>query len=319
MYLEENLYNTIKDRVITHKNRFVRIFSSRYHEMIPSLITYLNNNTGIDFFKVEVLLTQGYDVVVGKAKNGVIQILGYTKSNDSLENPSLFVTEKLLDKNDIIFTIPNDLIPKKMKEISFLDNCNTGDFTVIKNKVLNLVSDREIIEHYTCELAEIVLSRYSLAMQSKIITFFIGDENNEDVNQLVCDLYNGSPFVKANKLFDPEEQIIHMKNDGISNNFVELKREYQNKLSELNNMLGINSLAVDKESGVSDTEAMSNRPYTASVANIKLSARENAIKKLNKRFGLNIEVVYNDNVASEFEKFYIKEGDDNSEKQHNNL
>src|SRR5699024_12202923 len=101
------------------------------------------------------------------------------------------------------------------------------------------------------------------------------------------------------KLFDPEEQIYHMDNDNIAQNFQELKREYQNKISELNNMLGINSLAVEKSSGVSDSEAKRNRAYTTSNANTYLDARNNGLKTLNKRYNLEIEALYNDEVLSE--------------------
>ena len=65
-------------------------------------------------------------------------------------------------------------------------------------------------------------------------------------------------------------------------------------------MLGLNSLAVEKSSGVSDTEANSNRAYTTSNANVYLDARNNALKKLNKRFDLQIVSMYNDEVLSEF-------------------
>ena len=131
---------------------------------------------------------------------------------------------------------------------------------------------------------------------------------------MISDLYNGDPFIKATKLFDPEEQIYPMKNEGLSQIFPELKREYQNKISELNNMLGINSLAVEKESGVSDTEAESNRSFSTSNANIYLDARNNGLQRLNKRYGFNIEAMYNDEVVSEFEELHqTQESEDNND------
>src|SRR5699024_6386751 len=96
-------------------------------------------------------------------------------------------------------------------------------------------------------------------------------------------------------------------------NFQELKREYQNKISELNNMLGINSLAVEKSSGVSDSEAKSNRAFTTSNANIYLDSRNNGLFKLNKRYDLEIEAMYNDEVISEFQEIENKKEDSNSE------
>jgi hypothetical protein len=150
-------------------------------------------------------------------------------------------------------------------------------------------------------------------MQVKITTLFLGDVNDETTNELVSDIYNGNPYIKASKLFDPNDQIYHMNNDNVAQNFQELKREYQNKISELNNMLGMNSLAVEKSSGVSDTEANSNRAYTTSNANIYLDGRNNGLFKLNKRYqeyGLALEAMYNDEVVSEFQELAKEEGEE---------
>src|SRR5699024_11882581 len=106
-------------------------------------------------------------------------------------------------------------------------------------------------------------------------------------------------------------QIYNMENHNIAQNFQELKREYQNKIAELNNMLGINSLAVEKSRGVSDSEAKSNRAYTTCNANIYLDARNNGLKKLNKRYNLVIEALYNDEVLSEFSELAREEEKEN--------
>src|SRR5699024_11051339 len=151
----------------------------------------------------------------------------------------------------------------------------------------------------------------------------LGEPNDETLNQIISDVYNGNPYIKGSKLFDPDEQIYHMKNEGIAQNFQELKREYQNKISELNNMIGMNSLAVEKSSGVSDSEAKSNRAFTTSNANIYLDSRNNGLEKLNKRFDLKIEAMYNDEVVSEFQELAKEEeeskgGDPSNDNGNNN-
>lgn len=311
--LKENLTTTLKDRVTDYRDRFVRIFYSRYLELLPTLITYENTDkVSIDFLKVEVALMNNHAVVIGENSKGIIQVLGFLTSDQTSENPTDLFNDGLISKKDINFTIPDYLIPDEMREINHYNDCRTGNFVVIRNKTLNYTSDTEIIQHYTISLAEVVLSRFSLTMQAKIITFFLGDENDESINNLVNDLYNGSPIVKAGKFFDPNEHIYHMQSDNISQNFNELKREYQNIIGELNNMLGINSLAVEKTSGVSDVEAKSNRSFITSVANIKLESRNHALKKLNKRYNLDLKAIYNDEVASELSDMAYKEGDENS-------
>ena len=305
--IDKVLPKTLKDRVVYHKQRFTKLFKARYLEILPSLIKYNNSQSvSIDFLKVEVALRNGYDVVIGETKNRNIQVIGYATSKKSTGNPEDLFSTNLLRHGEINFIIPDYLQLPYYKEITHSDECQTGNFVVLRNKTLNYISDMNILDHYIDELAEIVLSRFSISMQVKITTLFLGEPNDETLNQIISDVYNGNPYIKGSKLFDPDEQIYHMNNENIANNFQELKREYQNKISELNNMLGMNSLAVEKSSGVSDSEAKSNRAFTTSNANIYLDGRNNGLKKLNKRYNLDIEAMYNDEVVSEFSEL-IKE------------
>ena len=302
--IDKELRGTLKEKIVLHRERFTKLFKARYLEMLPSLIKYKNSQTvNIDFLKVEVALRNNYDIVIGETTNGNIQVIGFSTSKKTSENPSDLFNDNLLRHGEINFIIPDYLRQSYYKEISNFDSCQSGNFVVLRNKTLNYINDKNILEHYVDELAEIVLSRYSISMQVKITTLFLGEPNDETLNQIISDVYNGNPYIKGSKLFDPDEQIYHMQNEGIAQNFQELKREYQNKISELNNMLGINSLAVEKSSGVSDSEAKGNRAYTTSNANIYLDARNHGLEKLNKRYNLDIQAMYNDEVVSEFEEF----------------
>lgn len=314
-YIDKELSLELKERIVHHRSRFRELFKARYNEMLPSLIKYRNSKSvSIDFMKLEVALRNGYDVVIGETLRRNIQVIGFATSQLTKNNPADLFSDKSLKSGDINFVIPKHLRMTEYKEITNDDECQTGNFVVLRNKNLNYVDDRIILDHYIDELAEIVLSRFSISMQVKISTVFISEANDESVTKMISDLYNGDPFIKATKLFDPEEQIYPMKNEGLSQIFPELKREYQNKISELNNMLGINSLAVEKESGVSDTEAESNRSFSTSNANIYLDARNNGLQRLNKRYGFNIEAMYNDEVVSEFEELHqIQESEDNND------
>lgn len=314
-YIDKELSLELKERIVNHRSRFRELFKARYNEMLPSLIKYRNSKSvSIDFMKLEVALRNGYDVVIGETLRRNIQVIGFSTSQLTKNNPADLFSDKSLKSGDINFVIPKHLRMTEYKEITNDDECQTGNFVVLRNKNLNYVDDRIILDHYIDELAEIVLSRFSISMQVKISTVFISEANDESVTKMISDLYNGDPFIKATKLFDPEEQIYPMKNEGLSQIFPELKREYQNKISELNNMLGINSLAVEKESGVSDTEAESNRSFSTSNANIYLDARNNGLQRLNKRYGFNIEAMYNDEVVSEFEELHqTQESEDNND------
>lgn len=304
--VETELSQDISLRVIEHRNRFRKLIFNRYLEFLPLLINYTNKESvAIDFLQLETALRHGYQVVVGKSRNGQIMILGYIQANH-YKNSSDFMTnfnfdfERRLNEKDIYFTIPKYLRPEYALEIQQYDNCKSGDFIVLRNKPVSLNNDYEIISHYCDELAEIILSRFSLIMQSKFAKIFKSEVNDETVNQFITQLFNGSPFIKVSGLFDAEEDIIDLESDYINNALVEMKREYQNKISELSNFLGVNSLAVDKESGVSDTEAKSNRAFTTSNSNIYLRGRD-PLNMLNQRFDLDIQPFYDDEATSQID------------------
>ena len=303
--LENELSEKLELKVVNFRNRFARLFLLRYMEMLPQLIVYKHGyNTSIDFLKLEIGLRDNLDIAIGKAKNGEIMILGYVTSNNTLSEPKNFFTHytNTLTKKDIIPIVGKDLLPDKLEEITLKDNAQTGNFIIVRNKALNYINDREIIDHYTMQLAELVASRFSVTIQAKVITFLKGQIGDETINQIAEELYNGSPYSKVSDYFDPNDQIIKLDNATIAGNLTELKREYQNVIGELNSMLGINSVGVDKTSGVSDIEALSNKSYLTGNANIYLSPRQDAFNLLNKRYDTEIEVVYNDQIASEMQK-----------------
>src|SRR5699024_11752881 len=105
----------------------------------------------------------------------------------------------------INFVIPEHLQLNYYKEISNDDECKTGNFIVLRNKTLNYVSDYNILDHYIDELAEIVLSRYSISMQVKITTLFLVEPNDEILSQILSDVYNSNPYIRWKRLYDPEE------------------------------------------------------------------------------------------------------------------
>ena len=308
--IDKTLNQTLSEKNIRHRARFKTLFNARYMEMLPSLIQYKNSQTvSVDFLKVEVALRNGHDVAIGLTVDNSINVLGVAKNYQSSENPSDIFTNRPLNTSDIDFVIPKEKRLKQYVEISDKEQSMTGNFVVLRNKTLNYINDLEILDHYIDELSEIVLSRYSISMQVKVSNLFFGEPNDQSMQKLITSIYNGDPYIPGSKLFDPNDQIYQFNNTGTASVFKELKTEFQNKISELNNMLGINSLAVEKSSGVSDTEANSNRAYTTSNANIYLDARNNGLRRLNKRFNLDIHAMYNDEVVSEFEELSQKEGD----------
>lgn len=313
MGIEQELSEKIDVRVVNHRNRFARIFYSRYLELLPSTIKYYNGNQipTVDWLKVEVMLRSNYDVIIGETSLGNIRVLGVSKQRMTPSDPANVLAAKPLRGKDIQWVIPKELRLPRMKEITDVDDAQSGNFVVFRNKTLAYNSDYEIIQHYTNELAEIVLSRYSLKMQAKISTFLIGEPNDQTVNNIAESLYNGSPITKVTGHFDPDEHIKEWNNSNVGGMLAELKREYQNTLNELNSILGFSTLGVDKESGVSEGESNSGKSYTTANGNIYLTSRNNACRLLNKRYGYEIHPLFDDNAISTLTVMNEQGGNDN--------
>src|SRR5699024_5547381 len=95
--IEKELNKSLKERIVQHKERFIRIFKARYQEVLPSLIKYNNAYPiSVDFMKVEVALINGYDVVIGETANRTIQVIGYATNYDSSNIPSYLFSSDIL-------------------------------------------------------------------------------------------------------------------------------------------------------------------------------------------------------------------------------
>ena len=309
--IEQSLNEKIKMRLVSHRNAVYRFFRNRYREFLPVVIGYTGlENTKIDPIQLEIWLRQGYGVAIGETKRGIM-ILGVVTRQSDLYSLSSNFSVSPMTSNDISYFI-NDKIRVKNKEITFHDGYETGNMVVIYNKPYQLTNDFEIIDLYSERIAEIALSRFSIYMQAKIATVIRGESDDEDVEQLTQDLYNGSPFIETTLEFDPRQSVLSIDNGAsVVGALPELKREYQNNIAELNNILGLSALGVDKASGVSEIEAQSNKAYQKANSNVYLKSRNEKLKLLNDKFDLSIKAEYADEIASELsslEKVKILEG-----------
>lgn len=309
--IEQSLNEKIKMRMVTHRNAIYNFFKNRYREFLPVVIGYIGlENTKIDPIQLEIWLRQGYGVAVGETKRGVM-ILGTVPRQSNLYSLSSNYSVAPMTSNDINYFISKK-IRVKNKEITYHDAYESGNMVVIYNKPYQLTNDFEIIDLYAERIAEIALSRLSIYMQAKIATVIRGESEDEDVEQLTQDLYNGSPFIETTLEFDPRQSVLSIDNGAsVISGLPELKREYQNNIAELNNILGLSALGVDKASGVSDIEAQSNKAYEKANSNVYLKARNEKLKLLNDKFNLSIKAEYADEIASELsslEKVKILDG-----------
>lgn len=309
--VEQTLNEKIKMRMITHRNAMYHFFRNRYREFLPVVIGYEGlENTAIDPIQLEIWLRQGYGVAIGETSRGIM-LLGTVARQSQLYTMGTNYSVRPLTSGDVNYFISKRIrVPNK--EISYHDGYQSGNMVVLYNKPYNLTNDFEIIDLYAERIAEITLSRLSIYMQAKISTVIRGEADDEDVEQITNDLYNGSPFIETTMMFDPDESVLAINNgQEVISALPELKREYQNNIAELNNILGLSALGVDKASGVSDIEAQSNKAYQKANAQVYLKARNEKLKLLNEKFGTNIKAEYQDQIASELsslEKIQVLNG-----------
>ena len=207
--IEQTLSEKVKMRTITQRNNFYEFFRNRYLEFLPSVISYeglKDKNVLIDPIQLEVWLRQGYGVAIGQTKKGTM-LLGTVNQSNTISNIQTYGTRPLTG-NDINFFISNKIKEKFYKEITYHDGYETGNFVVLWNKPIQLTNDFNIIETYSERIAEIAMSRFSIYMQAKISTVIRGEANDEDVEQITQDLYNGAPYIKTSKFFDPEVKVL---------------------------------------------------------------------------------------------------------------
>lgn len=309
--IEQSLNEKVKMRMISHRNAFYRFFRNRYREFLPVVIGYEGlEDTKIDPIQLEIWLRQGYGVAVGETSRGIM-ILGTVPRQSQLYTLGTNYSVSPLTSSDVNYFI-SEKIRVKNKEITYHDGFESGNMVVIYNKPYQLTNDFEIIDMYSERIAEIALSRFSIYMQAKISTVIRGESDDEDVEQITSDLYNGAPFIETTMMFDPEESILSINNSQeVISALPELKREYQNNIAELNNILGLSALGVDKASGVSDIEAQSNKAYQKANSNVYLKSRNEKLKLLNEKFNLNMKAEYADEMASQLsslEKIQIMDG-----------
>lgn len=300
--LGQELTSELGEKVVYHRDQFHEWFVGRYIEGLTALFSYNFGGYPIDTQALEIALRQGYGVAVGTDINNNFCIYGYVKTaNYNNYNINYLLAPRAPVKgSEIFWTLPASLRPdgyKDITEITSQDSAVSGRFVVFWNKALNFTNDFRIIENYADELSEIVASRFSLEIQSKVTTIFMSDVGDETINQMVSKLYNGTPFVKTGSNFDVRDNVYKIGNDGVGDTLQTLKNEYQNKIAELNSVFGLNVLSFEKASGVSETESQGNSEYVSFNANVWLKPRQQALNLLNKHYATDFSVAISNESA----------------------
>lgn len=284
--------------IIRQRNAYRKIIFNRYHEIILNIRDYINVPVSFNKLKCEYFLRSGMAVAVGKDALDNFQLLGTVNDTNTVTNAFTPYANKRLTGKDINFVIPKNLIPfdlKNYQEITELDNAQTGDFVILRNKPFTFTNDMAIVNFYADRLAELMASRLSLILQAKVTSVIpVENGNSEDADQIAANLLNGAPYLIMNKdRMRLKDMVVTIGDSSIPERIKTLKTAFNDEQNELNNMLGINTVGVDKASGVSDKEADSNNDYVTSTTNMYIRGVQHGLDLYNTRFNKKMYVYMN--------------------------
>lgn len=301
-------------KVIHHRNESYNWFTRHYYELLINQRNYVNLPTTVNRYKMEHFLRYGYNVVLGNNRIGKFTMLGYVNNNFSSSDPVNLYQTRGLNGNDITWLVPHYLIPNEPHELT-TDNEN-GNFIIVRNKTVPLVSDFETVDMYAKKYAEIEASYYSMIIQSKVATFFQSEVHDESINQLIEKLYNGAPVIKTTSKLHPDRDIITIDNSHYPELLTAMKDTENDIINQLNNALGIAGTGVNKQSGVSDDEVHSTDEFVNATGNIYINGIEEPLKRWNSIYGTDYHVYLNQKPASDIPD--SNEEDDNENDSQSN-
>lgn len=287
--IESELYNKLSERMYTYRNSFYNITLQSYNELLLSIITYeFDNNFNIDSLTLEYLLRYYGNAVIGLCRDNKFRVIGYVTDYNNFFNKQ----STQLTKNSITFLTQKELLVDDYKEITYN---HKGNFVVLTNKPLfiNNLSDFKIIESYVTKLTEIEVSEFSLVQQARVNTFLRGQADDEDVNELLKNIYNGSPYLLVTENLIPEDMVISVDGVKVTSSFKELKNMKNSTRNEINEYFGIDTAGVSKESGVSQSEIDSNNDYLGVRLLTYLDARNNKLNLIKRYYGYECHAISN--------------------------
>lgn len=277
------------NRVAYYRSLMYDIYVSRLVEILPYLITYENLPETLSALQIEnQLRIFGQDLIIGPDKYDRLVVLGTPSSiSRNFRNYPLV--------NGIIFTVDETQRLERDKYVQILPtNPHEGNYILLQNRFSPYyLNDLQIIDAYAITLSEIKKSRYSLILQSNVLTYFRGVNagDNNTLNHLMDDVMNGVPFVKLESTLNLEDDFGTMDNaQVIPPMLTGGKEEFNNNFNEMLNMIGVLNNGVDKSSGITEYEATANQGFMNAVTNIYIKTRQDAFDLLNANRNLDIKV-----------------------------
>lgn len=291
---DENLYG---DNFATMEQDYYNIYVDYFTNLVLNLITYENAPDTLDERFLEFNLRYyGYARVGGVDKDNVF-VLGQNQNGEY----GLNALGSLIDQS----TIPNPFaVDDSTQELPYLTRMNYQDkndgYVTICNKynyymagLMTTFTDMQLVDRVSKSLAKIKASEMrniDLMKQQ-----FIGLTKNKNLtaNQVFQQIQEGKSFIGVDSDLGDITSILDVTDFNIQDYLPSLKTAWNNEVSELLTMLGIDTVGVDKKERLVAMEAAANAQLTEASANVYLQARNQQLEILNHVLGTKIEATFN--------------------------
>lgn len=291
---DENLYG---DNFATMEQDYYNIYVDYFTNLVLNLITYENAPDTLDERFLEFNLRYyGYARVGGVDKDNVF-VLGQNQNGEY----GLNALGSLIDQS----TIPNPFaVDDSTQELPYLTRMNYQDkndgYVTICNKynyymagLMTTFTDMQLVDRVSKSLAKIKASEMrniDLMKQQ-----FIGLTKNKNLtaNQVFQQIQEGKSFIGIDSDLGDITSILDVTDFNIQDYLPSLKTAWNNEVSELLTMLGIDTVGVDKKERLVAMEAAANAQLTEASANVYLQARNQQLEILNHVLGTKIEATFN--------------------------
>lgn len=291
---DENLYG---DNFGLMEQDYYRIYNDYLTNLVLNLITYENAPDTLDERFLEFNLRYYGFARVGGLDHDNVFVLGQNQNGEY----GLNALGSLIDQS----TIPNPFsVDDKTKELPYLTRMNYREheagYVTLTNKynyylsgLMSTFTDMQLIDRVSKSLAKIKASEMRNVDLMK--QQFIGLTKNKNLtaNQVYQQIQEGQSFIGIDEDLGDITRVLDVTDFNIHDYLASLKTAWNNEVSELLTMLGINTVGVDKKERLVSMEAEANAQLTEASANVYLQARNQQLEILNEVLGTKIEATFN--------------------------
>lgn len=213
-----------------------------------------------------------------------------------------------------VYNIPIDR--RAYANNGYQNNLTNKDSVIIMNNSRYL-PDIMTIENFALQLYEIKRAYYINIKRQKTPQIILTSMQQRLTFENLIEQYDGNvPFILGDKSF--QKELDDVINIDTSTHFIadKLSVQFHTVWNEALTYLGIDNSNTDKKERLVENEVAGNNGAVEMQRNIALTARKRACEKINRMFGLEIDVEFRSNIKlidseklTDFEKLSESEGD----------